>query len=66
MYASVENLSIVWACVDQLCADLADEQWELPTFAALAGGRCDVPDDVVITGDRQLGQQVLASMNLMP
>jgi len=36
------------------------------TFAALAGGRCDVPDDVGIAGDRQLGQRVLASMGFMP
>ena len=36
------------------------------TFAALAGGRSDVPDDVTITGDQQLGRRVLASMGLMP
>lgn len=36
------------------------------TFAALAGGRGDVPGDVVITGERQLGQRVLESMSLMP
>ena len=36
------------------------------TFAALAGGRSDVPDDVYISGDRRLGQRVLASMSLMP
>ena len=36
------------------------------TFAALAGGRSDVPDDVDISGDRRLGRRVLASMRLMP
>jgi uncharacterized protein (TIGR03083 family) len=36
------------------------------TFAALAGGRGDVPDDVTVTGDRTLGQRVLESMSLMP
>jgi len=36
------------------------------TFAALAGGRSDVPDDVDVSGDRGLGQRVLASMSLMP
>jgi uncharacterized protein (TIGR03083 family) len=36
------------------------------TFAALAGGRSDVPGDVVISGDRQLGGRVLESMSLMP
>ncbi len=38
----------------------------VPTFAALAGGRSDVPGDVVISGDRQLGGRVLESMSLMP
>jgi len=36
------------------------------TFAALVGGRTDVPDDVAITGDQQLGRRVLASLGLMP
>ncbi len=38
----------------------------VPSFAALACGRGDVPDDVVITGDRGLGQRVLESMGIMP
>ncbi len=36
------------------------------TFAALVNGRCDVPDDAGITGDRQLGQRVLESMGFIP
>jgi Mycothiol maleylpyruvate isomerase N-terminal domain/MDMPI C-terminal domain len=36
------------------------------TFAALAAGRGDVPDDVTVTGDSALGQRVLESMSLMP
>ena len=36
------------------------------SIAALVGGRSDVPDDVGITGDRQLGREVLDSMVLMP
>jgi len=36
------------------------------TFAALVGGRSDVPDDVDITGDRELGQRVLESMGYLP
>lgn len=36
------------------------------TFAALVGGRRDVPDDVGITGDRELGRRVLDSMGFMP
>src|SRR5215471_16187511 len=36
------------------------------TFAALAGGRSDVPDDARITGDEALGRRVLGSMGLMP
>ena len=36
------------------------------TFAALAGGRSDVPDDALITGDEALGRRVLGSMGLMP
>ena len=36
------------------------------TFAALAGGRSDAPDDARITGDDPLGRRVLGSMALMP
>jgi hypothetical protein len=36
------------------------------TFAALVGGRSDVPADVDIAGDQPLGRRVLASMGLMP
>jgi uncharacterized protein (TIGR03083 family) len=36
------------------------------TFAALAGGRSDAPDDARITGDEALGRRVLGSMGLMP
>jgi len=36
------------------------------TFAALAGGRSDVPDDARITGDEALGRLVLGSLGLMP
>ena len=36
------------------------------SIAALVGGRSDVPDDVSISGDRQLGRHVLDSMILMP
>jgi uncharacterized protein (TIGR03083 family) len=36
------------------------------TFAALVGGRSDVPDDVVVTGDADLGRRVVSSMGLMP
>ncbi|HXZ71288.1 MAG TPA: maleylpyruvate isomerase family mycothiol-dependent enzyme [Streptosporangiaceae bacterium] len=36
------------------------------TFAALAGGRSDAPDDARITGDEPLGRRVLGSMGLMP
>jgi uncharacterized protein (TIGR03083 family) len=41
---------------------------EIPvaSFAALVCGRGDVPDDVVITGDRRLGQRVLESLGIMP
>ncbi len=31
MYSSVENLAIVWASVDRLCAGLPDRDWELAT-----------------------------------
>ena len=36
------------------------------SIAALVGGRSDVPDDVSVTGDRQLGRHVLAAMALLP
>ena len=36
------------------------------TFAALAGGRSDVPDDAELTGDEELGRRVLAAMGIMP
>lgn len=36
------------------------------TFAALAGGRNDVPDDVTIEGDRALGERVADAMGFMP
>jgi hypothetical protein len=61
VHTSTENLAGVWASVDRLCAGPLDSQWDLPT-----GGRSDVPGDVVITGDQQLGQRVLQSMGLMP
>ena len=31
VYSSVENLAIVWASVDRLCAGLPDPDWELAT-----------------------------------
>lgn len=36
------------------------------TFAAVAGARSDVPGDLVITGDEDLGRRVLASLSVMP
>jgi uncharacterized protein (TIGR03083 family) len=36
------------------------------SFVALVCGRSDVPDDVGITGDRELGQRVLQSLGIMP
>jgi len=36
------------------------------TFAALMGGRTDVPDDAVVAGDRELGRRVLESMGVLP
>jgi hypothetical protein len=36
------------------------------TFAAMAGGRCDVPSDTVISGDQRLGRRVLESMAFLP
>jgi len=48
--------------------DGATVSLEIPvtSFAALACGRGEAPDDVVITGDRALGQRVLESMDIMP
>ena len=41
---------------------------ELPvtTFAALVGGRDDAPDDVVITGDADLGERIVAGLGFLP
>jgi uncharacterized protein (TIGR03083 family) len=36
------------------------------TFAALMGGRSDVPGHADVTGDRQLGQRMLDSMGILP
>lgn len=36
------------------------------TFAALVGGRSDVPDDVVIEGDDELGRAIVAALGFMP
>jgi uncharacterized protein (TIGR03083 family) len=36
------------------------------TFAALVGGRTDVPDDAVVTGDDALGRAVVAGLGVMP
>ena len=36
------------------------------TFAALVGGRSDVPEDVTVTGDEALGRAVVAGMGFMP
>jgi hypothetical protein len=36
------------------------------TFAALVGGRSDVPDDVGVQGDQALGRAVVNSLVLMP
>jgi uncharacterized protein (TIGR03083 family) len=36
------------------------------TFAALVGGRADVPDDVEIHGDRALGRAIVDALTLMP
>jgi hypothetical protein len=36
------------------------------TFAALIGGRADVPADTVISGDQRLGRRVLESMAFLP
>jgi uncharacterized protein (TIGR03083 family) len=36
------------------------------TFAALVGGRGDVPDDAAVTGDEELGRRVLGSLGFLP
>lgn len=36
------------------------------TFAAVAGGRSDVPDDIAIEGDQTLGRAIVESLGLMP
>jgi len=36
------------------------------TFAALVGGRSDVPDDVAIDGDEALGRRIVAVLGFMP
>lgn len=36
------------------------------TFAALVGGRTDAPDDVIITGDAELGRRVVDNLGFMP
>ena len=36
------------------------------TFAALVGGRSDVPDDVRIDGDQELGTQIVDVLGFMP
>lgn len=41
-------------------------QMPAATFAALVGGRADAPDDVVVSGDEDLGRRVVASMAFMP
>jgi uncharacterized protein (TIGR03083 family) len=49
-------------------ADGATVRLAIPvtSFVALVCGRSDVPDDVGITGDRELGQRVLQSLGVMP
>ena len=39
---------------------------QVATFAALVGGRADVPADTVISGDQRLGRRVLESMAFLP
>ena len=36
------------------------------TFAALVGGRSDVPDDVTIDGDTAVGERVVAALGFLP
>jgi uncharacterized protein (TIGR03083 family) len=54
----------------RLAADPADATVDLAvpvaTFAALVGGRADVPADTVISGDQRLGRRVLESMAFLP
>jgi len=54
----------------RLAADQGDATVDLAipvaTFAALVGGRCDVPGDTAISGDQRLGQLVLESMAFLP
>ena len=59
----IEGRGRVAANAEDPTVDLA---MPVTTFAALVGGRSDAPDDVVVSGDAQLAQQVLASMALMP
>lgn len=51
-------------------ADPADATVSLvipvPAFAALVGGRSDMPGGIGITGDHELGRRVLESMGFMP
>ena len=54
----------------RLAADPGDPAVDLTipvtTFAALVGGRADVPGDTIISGDQRLGQRVLESMAFLP
>jgi uncharacterized protein (TIGR03083 family) len=53
--------------VDQLPGDPTVElTTSAPTFSALVGGRSDVPDDVVVRGDADLGRRVLDHLGFMP
>ena len=53
--------------VDQLPGPATVElSLSAPTFAALVGGRSDAPDDVVVTGDADLGAAVVAALGFMP
>jgi hypothetical protein len=36
------------------------------TFAALIGGRSDVPNDVVMKGDEALGMEIVDQLGFMP
>lgn len=36
------------------------------TFGALVGGRDDAPDDVVISGDEELGRRIVANLGFLP
>jgi hypothetical protein len=36
------------------------------TFAALVGGRTDVPDDVLISGDEALGKAIVGQLGFLP